>query len=106
MGELLSRVSSGDLTMLLAMALVIVGPILAVVALFTVKGLWQHRQRQLATSLILEMLDRGMTADDIVHVLAAAGLEDRPDELLARRRRVQAQLGEQQSEPAKTAAGP
>ena len=56
-----------------------VGLVVAVTALVT--HAWQRvRQRQMAASLILEMLDRGMSADEMAQVLQAAGMDKDADQ--------------------------
>jgi hypothetical protein len=104
MVELLSRLNPGDLTAVLTVTVMVALGIVAVVARLIADGVRRHHERELATSLVLEMLDRGMTADDIVRVLSAAGLEDRGDELASLRNRVRQKLG--RALPAATVAPP
>jgi hypothetical protein len=88
MWEVLSRLSSNDLV-----AVVIVtiagGAVLLITLINSISHHWRrHHERQLVTSLILEMLDRGMAVDDIVRVLSAADLQDQQDELFAWQQRL------------------
>jgi len=52
----------------------------------------RYHERQLVTSLILEMLERGMTTEDIARVLSAADLQDQQDELFAWQQRLGGRL--------------
>jgi Mg/Co/Ni transporter MgtE len=99
--ELFSRLSPADLAVVLTVVPVIGLGLLFIVLVAVAKLIARYHERQLATSLILEMLDRGMSADDIVRVLSAAGLEDRREELLSLRQRLRQKLSRLLSAPAK-----
>jgi hypothetical protein len=76
MVELLSRLSPGDLAVVLC-----VPPVILVVMLVpltkVVADTWRkYREREMATSIVLEMLVQGMQADEITRVLKAAGMKD------------------------------
>ncbi|MHB1034078.1 MAG: hypothetical protein ACYC35_08410 [Pirellulales bacterium] len=73
MVEVLSRVNGGDLAMILVFAILglsvgVFGLLGAVVACVR-----RYRERQQAAAIILDMLDRGITPDEIARVLQAAG---------------------------------
>jgi len=101
MVEILSRLGGGQLADVLTLT-VLVGLGLVMGVVITVATLIaQYHERQLATSLILEMLDRGMSAEDIVRVLSAAGLKGRQEKLASLRQRLRQRLSTLGSEPAK-----
>ena len=86
--ELLSKLRSDDLVAVWVVT-VLVGSLMVLAAIyFVAHHLRRYHERQLVTSLILEMLDRGMTTDEIVRVLSAADLQDQQDELSAWQQRL------------------
>jgi hypothetical protein len=99
--DLLSKMRSEDLATTLIAIVAVSAVVVGVLIRLIVYSVRRYRERQLATTLILEMLDRGMTADDIVRVLSAAGLEDRGEEVMSLRERLRQRLGRSTSTPAK-----
>ncbi len=58
----------------LVVAMLIIGGVIAIVV--TIVNLYaDNRRRRLSASSIAEMLDRGFTADEIVDVLRAGGMQ-------------------------------
>ena len=88
MVELLSKCNGEELILLVAVAGgLMIGLPIAVTAI--VSQCWQRvRERQMATSIVLEMLDLGHPADDIVKVLGAASLEKQTDRVAAAKSRI------------------
>ena len=74
--ELLSRLNPSDLAMVLTVPAV--GLVVGVIALaaLVIRAIQRYREHQIAASVVVEMLERGMTAEDIVAVLKAIGLEE------------------------------
>ncbi len=74
--ELLSRLTPSDLAMVLCVPAVVL--VVGLVALTSqiIRAVQKHRERQIASSVVLEMLERGIAAEEIVAVLKAMGLED------------------------------
>lgn len=77
MGDLLSRLDGEELMV----ATIVLGALIMVIVVVAVRigaEVWLRlRERQLATSVILEMLDRQIPVDEIERVLKAAGFGDR-----------------------------
>ena len=77
MVELLSRLDGEELMV----GIVTIGVLVTVIVVATasiVAATWVRlRERQLAASVILEMLDQQMSVDEIERVLKAAGFGDR-----------------------------
>jgi len=73
--ELLSRLHPSDLAAVLSMlaAGLLVG--LVALAALIIRAVQRYREHQIASSVVLEMLDRGIAAEEIVAVLKAMGLE-------------------------------
>jgi hypothetical protein len=88
MGELtdlsqqLSRLDPDNLTAVFTIGMMMCLGLVAVVAGVTAKTIEKYHTRQLAVTLIQDMLDRGMPAEDIVRILSAAGLEDMRHKML------------------------
>jgi hypothetical protein len=76
MMELLSRLRPSDLAAVLSIlgSGLLVGAV-ALTALI-IRAVQKHREHQIASSVVLEMLDRGIAVEEIVAVLKAMGLED------------------------------
>ena len=90
--EVLSKLRSDDLVAVLVVT-VLFGSCMLVGAIGIIAtAVRRYHARQLATSLILEMLDRGMTADEIVRILTAAGMQDQQDDLSSVRQRLRQKL--------------
>jgi hypothetical protein len=79
MSELLLRMHPDSLIGILVVTLMFGLPIVASLAYFISQGIRRYHERHLAATLIMEMLERGMSADDVVRVLSAAGLENREE---------------------------
>jgi len=73
MWEVLSQLSGDELLALLVVAMIILlGLIVSCVAA------WQtHREREMAVTIIQDMLDQGLSSDQIERVLKAAGFGSR-----------------------------
>lgn len=76
MVEILSRLSGGDLTVVLLLPTVFLIIGLVLVTGIGIKGYQHYRERQIASTVVVEMLDHGMTCEEIVAVLKAMGLEE------------------------------
>jgi hypothetical protein len=104
--ELLSKIDPDALAAVIIMtAGLAFAALVGLTSLISV-NLRRYHERQLATSLILEMLDRGMTTDDIVRVLSAAGMHDQQEEIFSLRQRLRQKLTRLVGDPAKPAAKP
>jgi len=87
MVELLSRLSPSDLTVVLIVPTV--GLVVGVVALaaLVIRAVERYREREIAASLVSEMLAHGVAPQEIVSILKAMGL-DAPQE-----RRIRGRFG-------------
>lgn len=83
MEQLLSRLDSGQLTIVLVVAAVMsVSLVIGVTSV--IAHAWRSvRERQMAISIVVEMLEQGMSAEEVVRVLQAAGTEKQSDRVLA-----------------------
>lgn len=74
--ELLSRLHPSDLAAMLSM--LAIGLLVGAAALtaLIIRAVQRYRERQIASSVVLEMLDRGIAPEEIIAVLKAKGLED------------------------------
>jgi hypothetical protein len=88
MQELFSKFSGDDLIGLVAVGGgLMIGLIIAVTAIIAQS--WQRvRERQMANTIVLEMLDQGHSAEDIVKVLGAASMEKQTDRVAAAKSRI------------------
>ncbi len=86
MVEILTRLNPADLAEVLTVGLLIV--VVGLVALVSVAigAFTRFRERQIASTVVLEMLDRGIATEEIIKVLRAMGLERTID------RRIRARL--------------
>jgi len=87
MVELLSRLPPGDLTVVLIVPTV--GLVVGVVALaaLVIQAVQRYREREIAASLVSEMLARDLAPQEIISILKAMGL-DMPQE-----RRIRGRFG-------------
>ena len=73
--DFLSRIPSGDIVAVAAIVLGIsAGIIIAVTSIISTQ-IRRYRERRLSADLAQDMLDRGMSADEIAQVLRAAAIE-------------------------------
>jgi hypothetical protein len=79
MVEVLSKINGGDLATVFIVVPLMLAGLIAVLVIGIAQILRRYYERRMATTVILEMLDRGMPTEDIVRVLTAAGLEDKPE---------------------------
>ena len=86
MVEILSRLSPGELPVVLCLGLLAV--VVCVIGVAKVMaGAWRrYRERKLATSVVLEMLNRQMPFDQIRDVVLAMDMEDSLDRACTLRR--------------------
>jgi hypothetical protein len=90
--ELLSKLKSDDLVAVWVIT-VLFGSLLLVFAISIVaQNVRRYYERQLVTSLILEMLEHGLSTEEITRVLSAADLHDQHDELSAWKQRLGSRL--------------
>jgi hypothetical protein len=102
MWQVLSRLSTADLAMVLTLGIMFgVGGLIAVTMIIT-QCVRRHYKQQMVTSLILDMLDRGMSADDIVRVLSAVGMQEEADEAASAPQGLQKVLSRLRPKTAKT----
>jgi hypothetical protein len=90
--ELLSKLKSDDLVGAYVVTFLVGAVLLVFVVSIVAQHLRRYHERQLVTSLILEMLERGMTTEEIARVLSAADLQDQQDELFAWQQRLGGRL--------------
>ena len=86
MVEILSRLSPGDLPVVLCLGLLAAVVCVIGVARIVVGSLRRYRERQLATSVVLEMLNHRMPFDQIRDVILAMDMEDGLDRACTLRR--------------------
>jgi sulfite reductase beta subunit-like hemoprotein len=87
MFELLSRFSPGELAIVLCVPLVVLVAVLVPLARVVTDTWRKYRERELATSLVLEMLVQGMGSEEITRVLEAADMEDHQEHVSALKRK-------------------
>ena len=85
--ELLSRLSPGDLTMVLILPTVALLVGVVALAAMVIRAVERYREREIAASLVSEMLARDVAPQEIVAILKAMGL-DAPQE-----RRIRGRFG-------------
>jgi cell division protein FtsL len=73
--DFLSRIDSEELVALAAVVLAILAGIIIAVTSIISTQIRRYRERQLSADLAQDMLDRGMSADEIAQVLRAAAIE-------------------------------
>jgi hypothetical protein len=78
MFEVLSRLTPGDLAAVLVVVSMIVVVGLVSVISVVVTAIQRQREREVAASVVSEMLDRGAAPQDIVAVLKAMGSDEPP----------------------------
>ena len=77
MWEVLSRLDSGDLVAVISIVSSLTF-LLSVVLTKIVVGAWQrHRDREVAAAVIEDMLEQGLSPDQVVRVLMAGGFDVR-----------------------------
>ena len=86
MVEILSRLSPGELPVVLCLGLLAVVACVIGVAGIVAGSLRRYRERKLATSVVLEMLNRRMPFDQIRDVILAMDMEDDLDRACTLRR--------------------
>ena len=86
MVEILSRLSPGELPVVLCLGLLAMVVCVIGVTWIVVGSLRRHRERKLATSVALEMLNRQMPFDQIRDVILAMDMEDGLDRACTLRR--------------------
>ena len=74
MTEILSRLSSGDLAMLLLLSMLMFTLLVVVLSRFGL-GAWRRvREREMAASIVHNLAERGVPPTEIIQILEAAGL--------------------------------
>ncbi len=87
MVEILSRLPPGELPVVLCLG-ILAAVVCVIGAIKIVAGAWgQYRERELATTVVLEMLNRQMPFDQIRDVISAMDMEDSLDPALTLRLR-------------------
>ena len=86
MVEILSRLSPGELPVVLCLGLLAVVVCVIGVVRIVAGSLRRYRERKLATSVVLEMLNRRMPFDQIRDVILAMDMEDDLDRACTLRR--------------------
>jgi hypothetical protein len=86
MADILSRLSPAELPVVLCLGLLAVVVCVIGVARIVAGSLRRYRERQLATSVVLEMLNRQMPFDQIRDVILAMDMEDNLDRACTLRR--------------------
>lgn len=84
--EILSRLHGDDIVGLVA----VVGGFITAITVVCVVAWERHRERQLAVTIIEDMLDQGMSVEQIERILKAAGFGGSKTRLHSLRGRVQA----------------
>jgi hypothetical protein len=74
-----SRMTGDELTVVLIIGTIAVVGGIVFLTRIIVSAVQRHHGRMVASSVVAEMLDRGMAPQDIVAILKAMGLEDPPD---------------------------
>ncbi len=79
MVEVLTRLNSGDLTVVLLLPAV--GLVIGLISLIAlvIRAVQRYREQEIAASLVSEMLARGVSPQDIISILKAMGLEPPPE---------------------------
>ncbi len=83
--EILSRLSSSDLPVVLTVTPIVLMALLVSTTILIVKIVQRHRELQTASDLVLEMLDRGIEPQEIAAVLKAMGLDEPTESRLKHR---------------------
>lgn len=86
MVEILSRLSPGELSVVLCLGLLATVVCVIGLARIVVGSLRRYRERKLATSVVLEMLNCRMPFDQIRDVILTMDLEDNLDQVRTLRR--------------------
>jgi pilus assembly protein TadC len=102
MWEVLSRCSGDELVAIwiLGLGSLVMG-LIAMTTIIT-QSVRRHYKQQMVTSLILEMLDRGMSAEDIVRILSAVGMQEEAGEAASTPQGFQKLLSRLRPKPVKT----
>lgn len=75
MTEILSRVSPGDMAAVIIVPILAIAGVLAMLAILIVTAVQHYREREIAATVVMEMLERGLGTEEIIAVLKAMGLE-------------------------------
>jgi hypothetical protein len=78
MVEILSRLPPSDLAAVLIVPTVALLVVLGALASQVIRAVQRYREREIASSVVADMLDRGIAPQEIVAVLKAMGLEAPP----------------------------
>ena len=79
--DVLSRMSSQDLPTVITISIIFLGGMLTAVTIYAITAFQRHREKDLATTLVLEMLDRGIPPAEIAAILETMGLDQPPEGL-------------------------
>ncbi|MCX7425492.1 MAG: hypothetical protein NTW96_07695 [Planctomycetia bacterium] len=98
--DVLSRMSPSDLPIVLTVPVILLGGMLTAVIVYAITAFQRHREKDLATTLVLEMLDRGIPPAEIAAILKTMGLDQPPEGRTSRLRLILRSRGRSASEPA------
>ena len=87
MWDVLLKLTSGDLAVVITLACFLAFSGVVSVTIVIAQNWRKHYQGEMATTVVLEMLERGMSADEIKGVLKAMGMEDQEGRVVLRLKR-------------------